>query len=138
MGRSQVILLDTHAAVWLARNDPALGIKSRKMALAELNQDGVAISAISFWEMSLLIAKGRLRSLKNASELRATMLSTGIREVPLTGDIALLAVELSGLHPDPADRFIVATAIAHEAILMTADETLLGWRSKLRRQNAEA
>jgi PIN domain nuclease of toxin-antitoxin system len=107
------------------------------MAEAELNEDGLAVSAISFWEMSLLIAKGRLRSLKDPPELRARMLSTGIRELPLTGDIALLAVELSGLPADPADRFIVATAIAHEAILMTADETLLSWRSKLRRQNAE-
>jgi PIN domain nuclease of toxin-antitoxin system len=132
------MLLDTHAAIWFARNDPALGIRSRKMALAELAQDGLAISAISFWEMALLIQKGRLRSLKDPTELRARILSSGVRELPLTGDIALLAVELTGLHPDPADRFIVATAITHEATLMTADDALLTWRSKLRRQNAES
>jgi PIN domain nuclease of toxin-antitoxin system len=107
------------------------------MAEAELDEDGLAVSAISFWEMSLLIARGRLRSLKDPKEQRARMLSSGILELPLTGDVALLAVDLSGLHQDPADRFIVATAMRHEAVLMTADAQLLSWRSKLRRQNAE-
>jgi PIN domain nuclease of toxin-antitoxin system len=55
----------------------------------------------------------------------------------LTGEIGIIAVHLQALHGDPADRFITATAIACEATLITADETLLGWRSKLRRINAE-
>jgi PIN domain nuclease of toxin-antitoxin system len=38
---------------------------------------------------------------------------------------------------DPADRIIAATAIAHNAILVTADAALLSWRSKLRRYDAE-
>ena len=56
---------------------------------------------------------------------------------PLTGDIAIIAVQLDALHGDPADRFIAATAVAHGAALMTADDTLLAWRSKIRRINAE-
>ena len=75
-------------------------------------------------------------TLDNPSETRGLMVQAGIREIPLTGDIAILAVQLN-LHGDPADRFIVATAIAKDATLMTADETLLRWRSKLRRINAE-
>jgi PIN domain nuclease of toxin-antitoxin system len=52
-------------------------------------------------------------------------------------EIALLAaVELKGLHADPADRFIAATAIVHRAILMTADARLLAWQSDVGRQNA--
>jgi PIN domain nuclease of toxin-antitoxin system len=65
------------------------------------------------------------------------MMRAGIREVPLTGDIAIEAVQLNALHNDPADRFIAATAIVHDATLITADERLLGWRSKVRRINAE-
>jgi PIN domain nuclease of toxin-antitoxin system len=131
-----VILLDTHAAIWFMRNDPALGTKSRTLAVAALEEDQLAVSAISFWEMALLIQKGRLRTLKDAGEQRRRMLSSGLVELPLTGDIALLAVELT-LHGDPADRFIAATAITHEATLITTDERLLGWRSKLKRHNAE-
>jgi PIN domain nuclease of toxin-antitoxin system len=130
-----VILLDTHVAIWILRNDAALGKKARTKAVAALDDGQLAISAISFWEIALLIAKGRLRSLDDPSETRVLMLRTGIREMPLTGDIAILAVQLD-LHSDPADRFIAATAIAHDAMLMTADETLLAWRSKVRRINA--
>ena len=52
--------LDTHAAVWLASDDPALGQKSRSMALAERAKNQLAISRISFWEMALLAVRGRL------------------------------------------------------------------------------
>jgi PIN domain nuclease of toxin-antitoxin system len=137
MGCTQVILLDTHAAIWFMRNDAALGKKSRAMAVRALEADHLAISAISFWEMALLIARGRLRSLKDSVEQRRLMMSAGILELPLTGDIALQAVDLENLHSDPADRFIAATAVVHDATLMTADERLLAWRSKVRRQNAE-
>jgi len=132
-----VILLDTHAAIWILRNDAALGKKARDVAVAAADDGQLAISAISFWEIALLIAKGRLRSLDDPSETRALMIRAGIREIPLTGEIAILAVQLDALHGDPADRFIAATAITHDATLMTADETLLNWRSKVRRLNAE-
>ena len=64
-------------------------------------------------------------------------MSEGAIELPLTGEIAILAEELEGLHGDPADRFIVATAFAHDATLVTADARLLQWRHGLRRHNAE-
>jgi PIN domain nuclease of toxin-antitoxin system len=102
-----------------------------------LSNDVLAISAVSFWEIAILIAKKRLRALKSASEQREKILAAGIQEIPLTGDVALLAVELQNLHNDPADRFILATAIVHEATLVTADTALLEWPSKLRRHNAE-
>ena len=71
------------------------------------------------------------------AEVRAELLDTGIIELALTGDIALLAVELKNLHGDPADRFIAVTAVVHDATLITADAQLLRWRGKVRRQNAE-
>ena len=132
-----MILLDTHVAIWIATNTPALGKKSRALAFAALAQDQLAVSAISFWEMALLIAKGRFKSLDSAAELREQILRGGATELPLTGDIALRAVELGNLPGDPADRFIVATAIVHGATLMTADERLLKWRHNLKRVDAD-
>lgn len=131
-----MILLDTHAAIWILRDDPALGRRARNAAVAALEEGQLAVSAISFWEIALLIEKGRLRSLDDPGETRREMLRAGILEMPLTGEIAILAVGLN-LHSDPADRFIAATAIAHDATLMTADETLLGWRSRVKRIDAE-
>jgi len=60
-----------------------------------------------------------------------------MRELPVTGDIAILAAELTGLNGDPADRIIAATAIANDATLISADSNLLKWRHRLKRQDAE-
>jgi len=132
-----VILLDTHVALWLVIDTKSLGKRTKQIARQALTAGQVAISAISFWEIALLIAKGRLRSVDSAADMRRQMLRAGAVELPLTGDVAILASELTGLHADPADRFIVATAIDRNATLVTADENLLLWRHSLRRQNAE-
>jgi PIN domain nuclease of toxin-antitoxin system len=95
------------------------------------------VSAISFWEIALLIAKRHLRSSDSAEVTRRLILDAGVIELPLTGDVAILAGELEGLHADPADRFIAATAILQDATLMTADDRLLRWRHAVRRHNAE-
>ena len=78
-----------------------------------------------------------MRALKSPTEQRTKLLAAGIRELPLTGEIAIIAGELENLHGDPADRIIAATAIAHDATLMTADENLLRWPHPLKRQDAE-
>jgi PIN domain nuclease of toxin-antitoxin system len=131
-----VILLDTHAAIWFT-TDSGLGKRSQAIADDALAEDRLAISAVSFWEISMLVAKRRLRSLDSAVKLREQMLDSGINELPVTGDVAIVAGDLQGLHGDPADRFIAATALAYDATLMTADANLLKWRTKLRRQDAE-
>mgnify|MGYP001179682096 CR=1 FL=1 len=131
-----MILLDTHVAIWTSTGT-TFGRRSMSIVKNALAEDRLAISAISFWEIAMLIAKRRLRALKSASEQRSKILAAGIREVPVGGDVCIVAGELEGLHGDPADRFIAATAIAHGATLVTADERLLHWRHALRRQNAE-
>jgi len=114
--------------------------------IQKARDDGeLAVSAISFWEISLLAAKGRLELSQPPAELRAELLNTSVSkrvfrnecfEIPLTGEIAIEAVSLETLHGDPADRFIVATAVIHGATLVTADRALLRWKSRLARQNA--
>jgi PIN domain nuclease of toxin-antitoxin system len=114
-----------------------LGKRSQRTIDRALEDDQLAVSVISFWEITLLIAKRRVRSIDPAAETRDFILRAGIGELPLTGEIAILAGELDSLHGDPADRFIAATAIRHDATLVTADEKLLRWRHSLRRQNAK-
>jgi PIN domain nuclease of toxin-antitoxin system len=132
-----VILLDTNAAIWLALDSPDLGRRSRRLVEKAARDGQLTISAISFWEIALLIKKGRMRRPNSVGELRHQLLRSGATELPLTGEIAISAGELEGFHNDPADRFIAATAITHQATLMTADERLLRWRHPLARENAE-
>jgi PIN domain nuclease of toxin-antitoxin system len=131
-----VILLDTHVAVWFVTNTK-FGKRTMTIVDAAQAEARLAVSAISFWEIALLVARRRLRAIRSVAEQRTKILTAGMIELPLTGEIAVLAGELESLHGDPADRFIAATAIVHDATLVTADEKLLRWRHSLRRQNAE-
>ena len=129
-------MIDTHIAIWMTTRT-VFGKRSMAMIEKALAEDRLAISAISFWEIAMLIAKRRLRALKSAAQQRTRILAAGVRELPISGEICILAGELESLHADPADRLIAASAITLEATLVTADEKLLRWRHALRRQNAE-
>ena len=85
----------------------------------------------------MLIAKRRLRRADSAEEMHRQIIGAGAAELPIRGDVAILAAQLEGLHNDPADRFIAATAIVHDATLVTGHRRLLDWRHSLGRQNAE-
>jgi PIN domain nuclease of toxin-antitoxin system len=47
------------------------------------------------------------------------------------------AAGLGNLTGDPIDRLIVATALVEDAVLLTADGSLLAWSGGLRRQDAQ-
>ena len=66
---------------------------------------------------------------------RRVFLDAGISEVPVDGEIAARAGLLPLLHGDPADRLIVATALAGHQ-LVTADRRILDWSGNLQRLDA--
>ena len=66
---------------------------------------------------------------KDAEEVDALQL--GIEEVPIDGELAIASVGLADLHADPADRFILATALRMQAALVTSDARLLAWKGLL-------
>jgi PIN domain nuclease of toxin-antitoxin system len=131
-----LIVIDTHALVWLMSGHSRLGGRSRRLLDAALAADTLAVSAISFWEVALLVIRGRLDLGASASAWRSEVLSLGVNEVAMNGEIAVSSTALTDLHSDPADRIIAATAILQGAALMTADERLLSWKNPLRRHDA--
>ena len=119
------MVLDTHAALWLRAGDARLG----SVARAEIQR------AISFWEMAMLQAKGRIGYPDDVSQWRLEQLGQGLIEIPVDGEIGIRANALEGFHADPADRIIVATALnGHQ--LVTADRRILDWPGDLRRLDA--
>jgi PIN domain nuclease of toxin-antitoxin system len=131
-----VIVVDTHVLLWIVSDEKKLGRRTRSALDRAWKSGAVGASAVSFWEVAVLQARRRIRMSLRVDEWRRSLLSAGLIEFPLDGGIAIRAAELAGLPADPADRFIVATAIGRRATLMTADEAILGWQHVVERQDA--
>lgn len=131
-----MIVLDTHVLLWLFKGERKLGRGTRSLIHRWWPSGKVAASAISFWEVATLLSRGRIDLPDDAPGWRAQVLTAGLVELPLDGQIAIRAADLGGAGDDPADRMIAATALQHQAILVTADERLLDWRHPLERKDA--
>lgn len=131
-----MIVLDTHALVWAVTDDRKLGRRARALIDRLWAAGQVAVASIAFWEVGILQARRRLDLPASVREWRDSLLLAGVVELPLDGAVAVRALDLSGLHEDPVDRFIVATALVHGAALLTADDRLLDWPHALERHDA--
>ena len=121
--------------LWLRLGSPRLGQHARRQIERAWQSDGVAVSAISFWEVAMLKEKGRIRFHEDVGLWRREQLEQGVVEIPIDGEIAVRAVLLPCLHGDPADRIIVATALEGHT-LMTGDGSILDWSGDLSRLDA--
>lgn len=120
-----MIVLDTHAWLWWVSDPERIPARTRTRVDAALDDGALAVSAISAWEVAMLVAKGRLELAMPVDELVAACERLpGFALLPLTARVAVTATRLALPHPDPADRFIAATALAVNATLVTKDERL--------------
>jgi PIN domain nuclease of toxin-antitoxin system len=120
-----VIVLDTHALVWWTQSPELLGTAA---ADAIAQADRIFVPSICFWETSLLVRKGRL-ALKRGQPVEEW--ASELLEIPRVVPVALspmlaLAADSLQMHADPADRFIVASALEKHAPLVTKDDLLRG------------
>lgn len=84
--------------------------------------DRVGVSAISCFEVAWLVHHGRIALPEpTATWFEKALEGSRIDLVPITPAIAQRAVELPEHHRDPQDRLIIATALVHEAQLLSAD-----------------
>jgi PIN domain nuclease of toxin-antitoxin system len=113
-------LLDTHAAIWAAEDDPKLGQRA-KLALRASAAGDALISDITLLEISMLVKKGKIQIQISTSEYlrRLQFLYLPVR---ITPNIATLAMNLSLPQGDPFDRIIVATASELQLTLVTKDQ----------------
>ncbi len=125
MGCCPVILLDTHIWVrWLA-GDPSLAA-SIVDQVAEA--DELAVSAISCWEVAYLAKRGRLQlSMPITDWLDIGLRRTGVVCLAVGEEIALTAAKLPDHHRDPADRIIIATALARRLPIVSLDRAFASY-----------
>lgn len=123
------LLLDTHVLIWVAEGLSDVPETSRSAIDEAASTRGLAVSAISFWEVAMLQARGRIALSMPVADWRGSVLAVpGMLEVDVSGDIAIESVHLPGrLHPDPADRILVATARLRGMQLATRDGRLLDY-----------
>jgi PIN domain nuclease of toxin-antitoxin system len=116
-----VILLDTHALLWMASDPKRLSKRAREAIGSARQNDGIAVATITLWELAWLAQSARIVVTGSVeSFVRETVARVILR--PATPEIAALAVSLPKDFPkDPADRLIAATAIVEGMALVTAD-----------------
>lgn len=129
-------LLDTHVLVWLLEGEEWLGRATKRLVDRALREETLLVSTMTFWEVAMLARRQRSPIPQPLASWRRRVLELGVAEIPVSGDIGILATELDGFPADPADRIIAATALTHGATLFTADRSILGWKGDLNRHDA--
>ena len=127
-----MIVLDTHALIWWVNGDSNLSARARKVIESEMTVDGgkILVSAITAWEIAMLVNKNRLVLTMDLNEWLDTVRSIdAVQFVPIDNEVAVQSVQLPGdFHPDPADRMITALARHYSAMLVTSDDKIRNYR----------
>lgn len=113
------LLLDTHTLLWWRA-----GGKRLSVTVAALLDDvgPLLVSPISFWEVGMLVEKGRVALDRATVTWAADVLRHDRVEIAeITPQIAVAAAELADFHGDPADRLLYATATIRRVPFVTKD-----------------
>lgn len=123
------LLLDTCFMLWLSNSEPVARGAVEK--LIEVRRSGglIAVSAMSAWEIGMLVSKGRLPYLRSPLEWFEQFASRGSVSVePVSPEVLIDSSFLPGhVHNDPADRIIIATARARDLAVVTRDRAILNY-----------
>lgn len=122
------LLLDTHIVLWLTSMSPNIRLDTRRR-IEQVRADGgvIHVSPVTAWEIGCLVSKRRVRLNASVLEWLQHFLSqSGVSKVDVDIEIGCKAYELpKGMHGDPADRLLVATAIHLGCPLVTYDEGII-------------
>ena len=118
-------LLDSHTLIWSIVDDTKLSDKVLKILEDEKND--LFVSAVSFWEIAIKTAKGKL-DLKNF-DIRFIPYycdKLKIQPIPLMPDEAINAYKLPIYenHNDPFDRMLIYQCINNNYTLISKDNKM--------------
>jgi PIN domain nuclease of toxin-antitoxin system len=118
-----VIVLDTHAWIWWVAEPEKLSARARHSIDAA---ETLGVCAISCWEVAMLVAKRRLELDRDVLVwIRQALAVPRVTLLPLTPEICVSSASLEQKSPaDPADRLIAASALEHQAPIVTKDSRL--------------
>lgn len=120
-----MIMLDTHVLIWWANGEHER-LSAAAIAAIEAEEQQRLVSAISCWEVAMLLERGRL-GLNVDMERWLNLVASvpRLQLLPLSPAVAVASTRLPGtFHADPADRFLVAQARHLNIALVTADSKI--------------
>lgn len=119
-----MILLDSHVLIWAVADSKRLSRAAASAIRRARRGDGLAVSAITAYEVAWQIASGRIQGYGTV-ETSVLRFLEGVTMRPITPEIAALAAQFPDDYSrDPADRLIGATARAEGMTLVTRDERI--------------
>ena len=124
------LVLDTHVWIWWNMQPDKLSDKVASLLADPSLYSELLLSAISPWEFSKLLEKGRIGISCSPEEwLSEAMNMTKLRLVPLTPTIAYRSTSLpQPFNGDPADQIIVATAREENATVLSKDRIVRNYK----------
>ena len=124
MGVRLLILLDTHTLVWAVDDSKKLSRAAASAIRRARHSGGIAVSAITVWELASLLAKGRVRAY-GTLEASIQVFLDDVAVRPITPEICALGTSFPDDYShDPADRIIGGTARAEGLTLITHNERI--------------
>ncbi|MGF1614156.1 MAG: type II toxin-antitoxin system VapC family toxin [Gammaproteobacteria bacterium] len=120
-------ICDTHALAFWGLEPGRLAPRALEIMQQGRRTGSLACADISFWELAMLFARGRLIPPVSPAEFMQTLVQDlRLTVLSITPEIAVLSKSDLFPHKDPADRLIAATAIVNHASLISADDNLHG------------
>lgn len=124
-----MLLLDTHALLWLVRGELPEGATLDAIIVAQSGSD-LFVSAITAWELGAADLKRTNRpdlGMSPGPWFRQAMRQAGARLATITPAIAAEVATVPAIYGrgDPGDCFLIATARLRRLRLVTRDDALL-------------
>ena len=114
-------LLDTHAFIFWV-NEEEISPNFVKFLDEKNTQGKLYVSAITFWEIALLVKKERIQ-IDDLQLWKAEILdNTGIHVLSPSVSEMILSTELEDCHKDPFDRLLIAQASQNKLKIITKDQ----------------
>ncbi|KAA3610744.1 MAG: type II toxin-antitoxin system VapC family toxin [Calditrichaeota bacterium] len=116
-------LLDTHALLFWVNQSEVSG-NFIKHFDNQQQKGNVAVSAISFWEIALLVKKKRIKIGDVQNWKNELFNNTNLRLINIDVSEMITSTTLPDFHKDPFDRLLIAQAKLHKTLLVTKDKQI--------------
>ena len=116
-------LFDTHALIFWS-NKELVSDDFIKFFDKQEQKGNIFVSPISFWEIALLVKKGKIEMQDTHGWKNEILSNTNIKLINPTSSEMIDSTLLPDHHKDPFDRLLIAQAYRNKLLLVTKDKKI--------------